>query len=232
MDADELVRLTKLQGARLKEARKLRGYKSAAACARRFGWKESTYTSHENGTRAIGRAYRECAKKLKVNWDWLLGKDVDRDATVQGVSVIGSAELGVWRERRNGHPPDIGPRKIPVPDQEGAGLDERFAIRVADSSINKVIPQGAYAVCAYVEDALPLEALVVGQLLYVERTQHGMTELSFRRVISIDGKVAKLSSWSADPRLRHEISYPARETEMVTIIGRVIGKYEDLSPVC
>lgn len=34
---------------RLREARKRAGYRSAAAAARRFGWTESTYASHENG---------------------------------------------------------------------------------------------------------------------------------------------------------------------------------------
>ena len=72
-------RLRQLQAARLKEARELRGFKTASDAARRFGWSVPTWVSHENGTRGIGRMYREYAKTLRVNAAWMLGHSVERD---------------------------------------------------------------------------------------------------------------------------------------------------------
>jgi len=51
-------RLRRLQAARLREARKLRGFPSARAAQLRYGW-SSAYGSHENGTRGIETLRRE-----------------------------------------------------------------------------------------------------------------------------------------------------------------------------
>ena len=69
-----------LQASRLMEARKLRGFKSASAAAQQFGWPAPTYASHENGTRGIGRKYREYAETFRVNPAWLLGHSAERAA--------------------------------------------------------------------------------------------------------------------------------------------------------
>jgi phage repressor protein C with HTH and peptisase S24 domain len=45
----------KAQGARLAEARKKAGFRSAREAALRFEWPESTYRAHEGGTRTIGQ---------------------------------------------------------------------------------------------------------------------------------------------------------------------------------
>jgi phage repressor protein C with HTH and peptisase S24 domain len=47
--------LTSAQGKRLAAAREAAGYKSARSAAIENGWRESTYRSHENGTRTIGQ---------------------------------------------------------------------------------------------------------------------------------------------------------------------------------
>jgi hypothetical protein len=77
-EAPEAEGLRKLQAERLREARKLRGFPSARAAQLRYGW-SSAYCSHENGTRGIGRAYREYARKFAVNPAWLLGHSEQRD---------------------------------------------------------------------------------------------------------------------------------------------------------
>jgi hypothetical protein len=87
-------KLRKLQAARLKEARKLRGFKTAAAAARRYNWHAATYVSHENGTRGIGRAYPEYAKKFRVRAAWILGHSHEReDQKPRGLREI-IAEIG------------------------------------------------------------------------------------------------------------------------------------------
>jgi hypothetical protein len=77
-EAPEDEGLRKVQAERLREARKLRGFPTARAAQLRYGW-SSAYSSHENGTRGIGRAYREYARKFAVNPAWLLGHSEQRD---------------------------------------------------------------------------------------------------------------------------------------------------------
>ena len=72
-----------LQASRLREARELCGFKSASATAERFGWPVPTYVSHENGTRDIGRKYREYAKTFRVNPAWLLGHSDERGSIAE-----------------------------------------------------------------------------------------------------------------------------------------------------
>jgi phage repressor protein C with HTH and peptisase S24 domain len=59
---------------RLREARVGAGFKSARAAATRFGWKPSTYASHENGQTPVPRKTALVyAKAFKVDPGWLLG---------------------------------------------------------------------------------------------------------------------------------------------------------------
>lgn len=61
------------QGRRLKEARLRAGYPSAAQAAQAFGWPESTYRTHEKGTRTIGLDDADrYARRYKVSPVYLL----------------------------------------------------------------------------------------------------------------------------------------------------------------
>jgi len=58
---------------RLRTARQRAGFDSAAAAARRFGWREPTYAAHENGSRGVRPDAAETyAKAFKVDPTWLL----------------------------------------------------------------------------------------------------------------------------------------------------------------
>ncbi len=58
---------------RLAWAREKAGNKDATAAARRYGWNENTYRSHENGTRGITKkAAAKYAARLRVPAEWLL----------------------------------------------------------------------------------------------------------------------------------------------------------------
>ena len=220
---DDVSRLRKTQATRLKEARILRGFSTGSDAARRYGWPVPTYNSHENGTRGIGRMYREYARKLRVNPAWLLGHSDERDSIVRGVTVVADAAVGMWRE---------GAATLERPQMQSkvsilsSDEDDRFAVRVADASLNKVFPQGAYAICAHCEEGDTFE---VGQIVYIERTRNTLTELSLRRVTAVNGATIKLSTYSVDPKARQELTMPARGGESIRIIGRVIGKYEDFT---
>jgi len=58
---------------RLKDARVRAGFSSALDAVRQFGWIQSTYLGHENGSRGIKAAMaRQYAKAFGISLDWLL----------------------------------------------------------------------------------------------------------------------------------------------------------------
>lgn len=58
---------------RLRHARSGAGFEDAVSAARRFGWTEATYRSHENGTRNFPRnAAAKYARAFRVSVEWLL----------------------------------------------------------------------------------------------------------------------------------------------------------------
>lgn len=58
---------------RLEKARRNAGFEQAVEAARAFGWQESTYVSHENGTRGIRPEVAErYARAFRVRPEWLL----------------------------------------------------------------------------------------------------------------------------------------------------------------
>jgi DNA-binding XRE family transcriptional regulator len=58
---------------RLQKARQEAGYENAVDAARAFGWGQSTYISHENGTRGLKPTIAErYAKAFRVTPEWIL----------------------------------------------------------------------------------------------------------------------------------------------------------------
>lgn len=93
-----------IKGERLKAAREKAGFGSAAAAAQAFGWTESAYRHHENGTRQFGPdAAKRYGRAFKVKPGWLLGLDgIDGAAPTapdEGNRLVinGSVEAGAWR---------------------------------------------------------------------------------------------------------------------------------------
>lgn len=90
---------------RLRIARKRAGYSSASDAARQFGWGESAYRHHENGTRSYGLDLAaRYGRAFKVKPGWLLGIPGIDDEPVAALSeaapleVGGIVAAGVWRE--------------------------------------------------------------------------------------------------------------------------------------
>lgn len=97
-------RMKSLKAERLRAARERAGYSSAADAARAFGWTESAYRHHENGTRTFGPdAASRYGRAFKTNPGWLLGLDnvdggpIGRPQQEDRLVVNGSVEAGVWR---------------------------------------------------------------------------------------------------------------------------------------
>jgi phage repressor protein C with HTH and peptisase S24 domain len=106
---------------RLREARERAGFEDAASAARRYGWGETTYRSHENGQRQykIDRA-RDYGRAFRVSPEWLLlGNGDDRRKPVPLVGYVGagaemfSADDGGALDEID-PPPGIGPSAVAV----------------------------------------------------------------------------------------------------------------------
>lgn len=69
---------------RLREARLLAGYSSAAAAARALAIPIPTYCSYENSGRGLHRAAPRLARFFKVDLDWLLtGRGKPRGSSIE-----------------------------------------------------------------------------------------------------------------------------------------------------
>jgi hypothetical protein len=73
------------RAARLKQAR-ARRYRNGTTAARAFGWPESTYLGHENGSRALRPSTAErYARAYGVSLSWLLTGEAEAPAILAGV---------------------------------------------------------------------------------------------------------------------------------------------------
>lgn len=229
MDGEE-EHSRKAQAARIRQAREAAGYKSAAAAIRRFKWPESGYRHHENGTRAATFEFANYAKAYRVSEAWLRCITDDKNAGIRGAPVIGQAAIDIWHGEMTEPTAAIG-RIVSVPVQESdENADARFAIRVADASVDKALPRDWFAICVAIaeEDAA---SFLVGELLYIERVKRGLRELSLRRVSASAGVKMQLSTHSTDAKLKQHLAYPsANAGERIRLIGRVVGKYADYIP--
>lgn len=106
---------------RLRQARLNAGFKDSTEAARRFGWTESTYRHHENGTRNFMRPRaQEYARAFRVPVEWLLFGKGHPDK--KGVPLVGYVGAGAevfpmddggaldWIEPM----PGIGPEAVAV----------------------------------------------------------------------------------------------------------------------
>lgn len=118
---------------RLKAARVAAGYKFASKFADAFGFTESTYRSHENGTRGLDVATaRQYAAKLGVAWESFF---VDQaPAEPEGTKPL--RPLGVAEQARPYDTPEISitsmPRDIPVYGSAQGGEDGAFEFNAGE----------------------------------------------------------------------------------------------------
>lgn len=197
---------------RLKAARQAAGFRSAAAFARRFeqthGVQESTYRSHENGSRDLSAPVAALyAMLLKVDVRWLLYGEGDMSNRT-GESPVYRIPVLTWTQVKRMDPKKIeqlgAPETITITHQH-ANL---FALSVRDETMNRIAPEGARIIVDTTETQ-PID----GYFYVVEI--HGGREVVYRRYRDRDGPV-RLEAYCTDPV---DTIYPDAD---MRVIGAVI----------
>lgn len=135
---------------RLRLARIEAGYKTALEFSSKYGFKQSTYSTHEAGTRGIPRdTMLDYEEKLGKQPGYLIsGVQSTGSLKVKPIEIAGVVAAGVWRETVTYDKGDPRRKQVFVPDvPEGS-----FALLVEGPSMNLVYPQGTILVCRTVYD--------------------------------------------------------------------------------
>lgn len=215
---------------RLQEARQKAGFQSAAEAAQRFGWGYSTYASHENGQRGLRLdAARRYAKAFNVSVSWLLsGNEGDRPASndpipLTTIPVVGRIAAGVWTDADAYQYEDE--TRIPAAPSPDYPASVQIAMAVDGTSMNKLMPDGSYAIGVPFEHARPLRN---NDVIALRRERGGLVETTVKRYVEKDGKQLFMPE-SDDPKHQApvELSSPESDTN-VQVFALVIGMYKPL----
>lgn len=210
---------------RLKLARERAGFATAAEAAQRFGWRESTYFGHENGSRGVRPdVASRYARAFRVSSSWLLygeGEPGTPDiATIDRlVPVLGEVRAGVWTEVTEGGSVE---QYIPVylPEFQRADL---YALHVVGRSMDRFYPDGSWVVVCPTAQAGVHE----GDHVIVLRHKRGLVETTIKEVRRGEAGGVELWPQSNDPAHQAPIVVNAEHDadEGVEITGRVVAQY-------
>jgi transcriptional regulator with XRE-family HTH domain len=150
---------------RLREARLLKGFETAAAAAEAFAWNRNTYASNENGNAAFSyRRAKEYAQAFGVRPEWLYDASGPMHAAqsagyVAIVGLVGANPDGVVLFATGQEGGDLAP--LPP-----GGTDQARALRVVGHSMRGVADDGALI---YFEDQrTPPTPDMLGHVIVVE----------------------------------------------------------------
>lgn len=213
---------------RLRELRVRKGFSTASDAARAFGWNEHTYKSHENGIRGIKLAQaRKYATAFGSSAGYILtggpsgsnGFEPTTTPIVQ-VPIIARVSAGAFRYDDG---IEEGTDVVPAVPRRDIAASLQYSLIVDGPSVNRRIPDGAYAICAPF-DAFPGGAQH-GQLVHVIRERSGLHEHTIKELrFTSSGMI--LMPVSDDPRYQDEVTLATGEDgEVVKIQGIVIGAF-------
>lgn len=212
---------------RLKELREKR-FETAKAAADAFGWNEVTYRSHESGMRNIPLpAARKYAIAFGVTPGSILGIEPGGNSSginpTLNVPLVATVSAGAFRVDDGLDIEGVQVPAVPRPDIP-AGV--QYSVVVDGQSVNKRIPDGAFAICAPF-DKYP-GGPKHGQLVHVIRERSGLVEHTIKELqYSRDGMI--LMPVSTDPRYQERVVLATgEEGEIVRIHGVVIGVFQPL----
>lgn len=211
--------------ARLEEARAKAGYRSARDAAEQLGWTYSTYAAHENGNRKISPdAARKYARSFGVGAAWILyGTDKDQVPEPVAVPVVGRVAAGVWLDADSyTYDDDTWVPAVRSPEYRNG---RQVAYRVEGPSMNRILPDGVYAIGVLFEDARHPRH---NDVVILRRIRGGLVETTVKRYLVKDGE-AILMPESDDPRYQSPIVLAADEADtQVEIHALVVGSYRPL----
>ncbi|NVM42806.1 helix-turn-helix domain-containing protein [Ochrobactrum intermedium] len=215
------------QGERLMQAREAAGFRSAREAAEHFGWGYSTYASHENGQRGIRLdAARKYARAFKVNIGWLMTGNENKtngaaEKSVISVPVIGKSAAGIWLEAEAMVLHETV--TVPAVPSDIYPPDKQVAIKVEGPSMNKILPDGCFAIGVLIEAARYPQH---NDIVAVRRTRAGLVETTIKRYLNIEGEILLMPE-SYDPAYKTAIEYRSYEDDtQVEIFALIIGSYQ------
>lgn len=213
---------------RLRKLRSKRGFDTAKDAADAFGWNEVTYRSHENGTRNIPLATaRKYAQALGSTAAFILSEaDLVDSAlvnSVTNVTLVARVSTGTFRYDEG---IEEGGFDVPAVPRGDIPASAQYAVIVDGPSVNKRIPDGAFAICAAF-DSFPGGAQH-GQLVHVVRERAGLHEHTIKELrFGRDGMT--LMPVSSDPRYQEAVKLSSGDDgEIVRIQGIVIGVFQPI----
>jgi SOS-response transcriptional repressor LexA len=215
-------------GDRLRQLRIKKGFPSASAAAKAFGWPEHTYKSHENSTRGVRLdAARKYAQAYGSTAAYILGVGNGSEARtvnqVVSVPVIARVSAGTFRYDE---PQEFEGVSVPAVPRADVPAALQYSVIIDGPSVNKRIPDGAYAICVPYE-SFPGGAQH-GQLVHVVRERAGLHENTIKE-LRFTPTGMKLMPVSTDPRYQDEVELSSGDDgEIVRIHGIVIGSFTPL----
>lgn len=211
---------------RLKDLRTRKGFTAAADAAKAFGWNEHTYKSHENGIRGIRLdTARKYAAAYNSSAAFILTGQVSGETreinSVINVPVLARVSAGAFRYDEG---LEIEGLLVPAVPRRDIAASLQYSVLIDGPSVNKRIPDGAYAICAPF-DSYPGGAQH-GQLVHVVRERSGLHEHTIKE-LRYTATGSELASVSNDPRYQGAIRLDTGEAdEIVRIQGVVIGTFQ------
>lgn len=210
-------------GAALQKRRKETGL-SRDKLADLVGTHRQTIAKLERGERSLDREWAvKFAPHLHCSpQEILFPPELSGMLYVPTIPVKGEAAAGVWMESYDADERTYPP--IPAsPDPRFSGVDQ-FAVKVIGDSMDRILPDGAFAICVEFWHARNEPAH--GDVVFVRRVQAGSAETTIKQVRLNDGAV-ELWPASNNPKHASPIIYTdGVEDSQVQILGLVIGRYE------
>jgi Peptidase S24-like len=221
---------------RLQSARKNAGYSSAIDAIHAFGWQESAYRHHENGTRGFGvDMAKRYARAYRVQAGWLLGIE---EAQLVGSSVNkarvltvkGSVAAGLWRESEEWPLDDqfeIAVGANPFPNAE------RFSLQVDGYSMDTLFEPGTLLDCISIFD-LDLEPENEDVIIVRRVNSDGLRELTVKQYLRDENGKTWLVPKSTKPEFQAPIEIGMPDfghvgDHSIEVTAYVIGAYQPLS---
>lgn len=218
--------MKKTPAERLKELREKR-FETAKAAAEAFGWNEVTYRSHESGLRNIPLATaRKYALALGSTAGHIVGID-DSGGNSPPVNSVAHLEVAARVSAgtfRYDEPVTDGGFSVPFVPRGDIPPSAQYAVIIDGPSVNKRIPDGAFAICALYE-SMPGGAQH-GSLVHVVRERAGLHEHTIKE-LRFTREGMQLYPVSTDPRHQEPIVLNSGDDgEIVRIQGVVIGIFQ------